>query len=434
MATAITMPRLGLSMVEGTVTEWRAGPGEAVAKGQLILTIESEKAEVEVEAFASGTLAAIYVETGKTVPIGTLLAAIASPDEAFDAAAFAASFVPEREGAPATAGPTRTAAVTPAGGATPVAPAGAEGIKAAPAARSLAKKLGIDLATVAGTGPGGRILPEDVEKTAASLVAVNGVRLAAAKAGSGPPLLLVCGFGVDASGWRRQVDGLSPAHTVMTYDHRGVGGSQRISPAGVSLADLADDAAAIAAHFAAAPAIVVGASMGAAVALELALRHPGIVRGLVLVSPVLERDARFEAVLRSWSETAEPESAERIRGMLPWLLGRAFLANAGKRAAAAAALRAMAAHTPPDTLKHHAAALLSWLGTRSDDLVRVETPSLVIVGAEDILAPPAQAEAVARGLRNARLETFPEAGHAVMIEQADELNRRIRDFAAALAG
>src|SRR5207244_2034300 len=103
MATAVTMPRLGLTMVEGTVVEWKATVGDVVDKGQPILVIESEKVEVEIEAFVAGALVATYVEPGNTVPIGSLLGAIADPAERFDREAFAASFVPEVEGAPATA-------------------------------------------------------------------------------------------------------------------------------------------------------------------------------------------------------------------------------------------------------------------------------------------------------------------------------------------
>src|SRR4029077_3264875 len=93
MATAVTMPRLGLTMVEGTVVEWKARPGDSVEKGQIILVIESEKVEVEVEAFSGGTLAAIYVEPGATVPIGSLLGAVTDPDESFDRDAFERAFV-----------------------------------------------------------------------------------------------------------------------------------------------------------------------------------------------------------------------------------------------------------------------------------------------------------------------------------------------------
>src|SRR2546422_6479354 len=141
MPTAVTMPRLGLTMTEGTVVDWRARVGDPVSRGQVILMIESEKAEVEVEAFASGVLAAIYADTGATVPVGTLLGAIAAPGESFDRDAFAARFVPEVEGAPAMG--RSDAARSPA---MPTTTASGVGVKAAPAARVLARRLGVDLA------------------------------------------------------------------------------------------------------------------------------------------------------------------------------------------------------------------------------------------------------------------------------------------------
>jgi len=428
MATAITMPRLGLSMVEGTVIEWHARPGEPVTRGTIILTVESEKAQVEVEAFASGVVAAIYVEVGATVPVGTLLGAIAARDEAFDPAAFAAGFVPA-ESAPARRAQGRSPAPRP--GAPSVE--GGE-VRAAPAARALARRVGVDLATVTGTGPGGRITVDDVERTATPVAQVNGTGLSFSTAGAGPPLLLIAGYGVDASGWRRQVEGLAATHTVVTYDHRGVGCSWPIADAVLTIAQLAADARALLAHLGLVPAMAVGASMGAAVALEMALEHGDAVRGLVLVAPLLDRDARFEAVLHGWREQETPQAEGRIRAMLPWLLGRDFLAHPGRREAAAAALRTMAARTPPDALRQHADALLAWLGTRGADLGRIAAPALVVVGGDDVLTPPAQAEALAHRLPRARFEVIEGAGHAVMIERAKALNALIRDFAREAGG
>src|SRR5262245_63679264 len=136
------MPRLGLTMAEGTVIEWHAQRGAAIEKGAVLLTVESEKAQVEVEAFTTGVLAAVYVEAGMTVPVGALLGAIAGAHEAFDAAAFAASFVPEA--LEATEAEMPTAAKRDAEAEWQAAPrevvSGTGGVvKAAPAARALAK-------------------------------------------------------------------------------------------------------------------------------------------------------------------------------------------------------------------------------------------------------------------------------------------------------
>jgi pimeloyl-ACP methyl ester carboxylesterase len=411
------MPRLGLTMVEGTVVEWRAKPGDRVEKGQLLLVIESEKVEVEVESFDSGTLAATYVAAGETVPIGSLLAAITAPGEAFDREEFAAAFVPEVEGAPAGAAPA--AAPSPSAPTSSRAPA--SGIKAAPAARALAKKLSVELETVTATGPGGRITVEDVERAAQS-----GPGLSVDIAGSGPPLLFISGYGVDKTSWRRQSDTLQRSFTVIAHDHRGIGASRPMPDESLTITTMADDAASVLSGQA---ATIVGASMGAAVAIELALTHPEAVRRLVLITPTVERNPRLEAALRSWNEFDAAPSEPRIRSMLAWFLGTGFLAEAPKREAAAQALRAMAARTPMPALRHHSRALVAWLGTRVGDLGRIGVPTLVISGCEDLLVPAGHAEAIARALRAARLEALESAGHAVTIERAERVNELIGEFA-----
>jgi pimeloyl-ACP methyl ester carboxylesterase len=418
LATAVTMPRLGLTMVEGTVVEWKAEVGKAVEKGQILLVIESEKVEVEVEAFTSGTLAATYVDAGETVPIGSLLGAIAERGESFDREGFAKAFVPEIEGAPAgEASPTTDRTATPTPSRAP-----ASGVKAAPAARAAAKKLGVDLEAVAGTGPGGRITVEDVERASSS-----GPGLSVGIEGSGPPLLFICGFGVDKTSWRRQSDSLKASFTVISYDHRGIGASRPVPDDSLTIATMAEDARTALSDNV--PVTIVGASMGAAVAIELALAHPDAVGGLVLITPTIEKNVRLEAVLRSWNEFDVAQSEPRIRSMLPWFLSSVFLAEPPKREAAAQALRAMAARTPIAALRHHARAIGAWLGTRVGDLKRISVATLVIAASEDLLVGVAEAETVANAIPGARFEVLEGAGHAVTIERAERVNELVTELA-----
>ncbi len=412
MATAVTMPRLGLAMAEGTVVEWHARPGETVVRGRVLLTVQSEKAEVEVEAPASGVLAAVYVEAGSTVPVGALLGAITDPGEPFDATAFAAAFVP------AVAPPAAPAAAAPAA---PSAAAASRAQPVAPAARALARRLGVDLARVAGTGPGGRVTVEDVERAAHDTEA----GLEFALTGTGPAVVLVNGWGVDARVWQPQVDALCDAFTVITYEHRGIGGSRPLGGNRLTIADLAQDAHALLAHLGRAPAIVVGASLGAAVALELALRHPAAVRALGLLSPPFLADARLRTVLASWPDAPEA----RVRALLPWLLGREFLAHDGRREAAARAWRSMAARTPVETLRAHADALGTWLQSRAGTVLPIEVPTTIAVGDDDVLTPPDHARALAAALAHARLEIVPGAGHALTLERPAAVAALVRELA-----
>ena len=112
MPTPVVMPKLGMTMQEGTVIEWPIALGNPVEKGEIVLIIESEKAEVEVEATDSGFFRHIYVDPDEVVPCGTVLAALTeSPDEAFDPEAFRASQAgPAPRPAPAAAVPTPASA------------------------------------------------------------------------------------------------------------------------------------------------------------------------------------------------------------------------------------------------------------------------------------------------------------------------------------
>ncbi len=157
----VTMPRLSDTMSEGTVGRWLKQPGDPVVAGEIIAEIETDKATMELEAFESGTLQQIIVPEGKTVPIGEVIALIG------DGPVVAAP--PSAAPAPAAA-PASGPAPTPAVVAAPPPPAEENGrILASPVARRIAGELGVDLRQVRGTGPGGRILKENVEEFAAQM-------------------------------------------------------------------------------------------------------------------------------------------------------------------------------------------------------------------------------------------------------------------------
>lgn len=142
--------------VEGMLLNWLKDVGEPVKAGQVIAEFEADKATVEVEAPADGVISAYKIEVGETVPEGTVIAILAAAGEAAAPEAKAekapAPAEEKAEKAPAAAKNGAQASTTPEGR-----------IKASPLARRIADDKGIDLAQVAGTGPGGRIVKEDVE-------------------------------------------------------------------------------------------------------------------------------------------------------------------------------------------------------------------------------------------------------------------------------
>jgi pyruvate/2-oxoglutarate dehydrogenase complex dihydrolipoamide acyltransferase (E2) component len=150
----VILPKLGLTMDEGTVTAWRKQVGDRVTAGEMLFEVETDKVTMEVEAPSSGYLRTILIGDGETVPVATVIGLIAdSLDEPVEAT------TPPHPAAPTVAG---AIASTPAAA---QAPSG-DRVPASPAARKRAAELGVDLAAVSGTGPGGRIQIEDVERAA----------------------------------------------------------------------------------------------------------------------------------------------------------------------------------------------------------------------------------------------------------------------------
>ena len=155
------MPSLGADMEAGVLTKWLVKPGDAVRRGDIVAVVQTEKADVDVEIFATGEIERILVPEGEKVPVGSLLATVRvegeAPGEAPAAPAPQAAVAP-KPGSPMPA-PRPLAA--------PAAPP-AERPRVSPAARRRAEELGVDLSRLHGTGPGGAVTLEDVVRAAAA--------------------------------------------------------------------------------------------------------------------------------------------------------------------------------------------------------------------------------------------------------------------------
>ncbi|KAH1031206.1 hypothetical protein J1N35_043380 [Gossypium stocksii] len=174
----IFMPALSSTMTEGKIVSWVKSEGDVLSKGESVVVVESDKADMDVETFYDGILAAIVVGEGETAPVGAAIGILAeTEDEIAEAKAKAAS----KSGAstpsappppPPPPAPAPAAASTPAppkSTPAPAAPTVAEGPRktvATPYAKKLAKQHKVDIESVVGTGPYGRITPEDIEAAA----------------------------------------------------------------------------------------------------------------------------------------------------------------------------------------------------------------------------------------------------------------------------
>ena len=197
MATKVVMAQLSPTMEEGKLLDWKVSEGDRVEQGDVVAEIETDKANMDVESLGAGVLRKIVVEVGQSAPVGTLIGIIAADDEDIEdllaladevraalesgsAAPSAASSAPAAArtgagaqvangapdpGAPSAAAPSVVPGMAGIGRPTPAAPGRADGerVKASPVARRLAAEAGIDVATIAGTGPGGRVVRADIE-------------------------------------------------------------------------------------------------------------------------------------------------------------------------------------------------------------------------------------------------------------------------------
>ena len=165
MISEVVMPQMGADMEEGTIVRWLKQEGEDVARGEIIAEIETDKANVEIEAFESGLFRKVLAKEGDTVSVGEIIAVIASADD--DVSSYAQGAVAAKP-AEAAKKASAEAKEQPAARLAAKAAVATDGrVRASPVARKLAQERGIDLTQVAGTGPDGRIVRRDVEAATA---------------------------------------------------------------------------------------------------------------------------------------------------------------------------------------------------------------------------------------------------------------------------
>ncbi len=210
------MPALSSTMTEGKIVEWLKHPGDRVERGESVLVVESDKADMDVEAFQEGFLAAVLMPAGGTAPVGETIgliveteAEIAGAAAKAPAAPAATAAAPAAAAAPATPAPAPAVVAAPAPAAPAAAPAPAATpvavpaptstasgrLVASPRAKKLASQLGVDLNALRGSGPHGRIQAEDVLAATGQPVSVPRVA-----EGSGPAVSAAAGAAAGGGG------------------------------------------------------------------------------------------------------------------------------------------------------------------------------------------------------------------------------------------
>ncbi|MDF0553465.1 dihydrolipoamide acetyltransferase family protein [Kamptonema sp. UHCC 0994] len=173
MIREVFMPALSSTMTEGKIVSWVKSPGDKVEKGETVVVVESDKADMDVESFYEGFLAIIIVAAGDVAPVGAAIALVAETEAEIEKAQQQATSAPVKvAAAPAQSPATPAAAVASAPAALQESPNRRNGRSvASPRARKLAKELKVDLSSLQGSGPHGRIVAEDVEVAAGKVKA-----------------------------------------------------------------------------------------------------------------------------------------------------------------------------------------------------------------------------------------------------------------------
>jgi pyruvate dehydrogenase E2 component (dihydrolipoamide acetyltransferase) len=193
MAVDVVMPQMGESIFEGTITKWLKKPGDKVERDEPLFEISTDKVDAEIPSPSAGVLKEIKIPEGKTVPIQTVVAVIDGAAPAAASAPAASVPAPAKTSASPPA-PAKPAASAPAPAATapsvaaslsaaPAAGTGTERIHSSPLVRRLAKEHGVDLASLEGSGAGGRITKQDME----AAIAAQSVAAPAPAARPSPP-------------------------------------------------------------------------------------------------------------------------------------------------------------------------------------------------------------------------------------------------------
>jgi pyruvate dehydrogenase E2 component (dihydrolipoamide acetyltransferase) len=365
--TPIVMPKWGLEMREGTVTEWLVEEGAPISVGQPIVEIETDKISNTYEAGDAGLMRRRVAQAGETLPVKGLLAVLAPP-EVSDAQidAFIAGYV---------------------------VPAAAEG--------------------------------EDEGEEAFVFTEVDGIRVRHARRGpvEGVPVLFLHGFGGDLGNWLFNLDAMAERHPVIALDLPGHGQSDARLP-GASIGALADFVARFLDTLGVERVHAVGHSMGGAIAARLAQRAPQRVASLTLVNTAGLGDEISVGYTQGF---VRAQSRRELKPVLEQLFADPALVS---RQLVDDVLKYKRLDGVESLLAELREALFAG-GRQAEqparDLDTSRHKVLVVTGAEDKVIPPEHAKAAPAG---AKVEVMPGAGHMAMMEKASDFNALLKGHLA----
>jgi 3-oxoadipate enol-lactonase len=242
---------------------------------------------------------------------------------------------------------------------------------------------------------------------------------------TGTPVVLSHALGLDLQMWEGLAETLAGTHPVLRYDHRGHGGSA--VPAGpYTMDDLVDDAARLIREWGRGPVVWVGLSMGGMVGQGLAVRHPELVKAVVLANTSAQYP---EAAKAMWAQRIATVQDKGLAAIVDMVMERYFSAAfRATQPAAVAAFRQTVLRTDAAAYAAscNAVANVDWL----EALKTVSCPTLVIAGAQDVGAPVSMSQAMVERIKGAQLAVIDEASHLSVAEQPAQFTQLVQAFLA----
>lgn len=256
-------------------------------------------------------------------------------------------------------------------------------------------------------------------------IKIHDAELAYRDVGQGLPVVFLHAFPLNQSMWDEQVAEFSRTHRVITFDWRGFGDSN-LGSSDSSMPNFAGDLAGLLDRLGVGTATICGLSMGGYAAFAFCRNYPARVKALILCDTRATTDT--EEGKRARFETAELTRSQGtsviVEQMIPKLLGETTLKT---RPHIADRVRQMIEATNPEGI---AKALIGMAGRddSTDLLAKLTCPTLVVVGEEDKLTPPSEAEILSAAIRGSQLALIPQAGHLANLESATMFNRVVSEF------
>lgn len=261
-------------------------------------------------------------------------------------------------------------------------------------------------------------------------VQLNGITLYYEEQGVGEPVLLIPGGGGHALHWIFQMAALAQGYRAISIDNRGAGRSE-VPRGPYHVRQMADDAAALLSELGIERSHVVGHSLGAAIAQELALSYPEKIDRMILLGAFARPSPTSLLLLDFWIQALRAGSDPRALWLvlLPWFYTPAFMMQPERVDAVLEAVARDPYPVSPEGLANQVAAAREH--NVLDRLGQIGAPTLVLVGGDDIQAPPDAARQIAARIPDALLQVLPHGGHAVQLEYPKEVNEAVLTFLSA---